>query len=285
MDILAMKGEMKMKKLLSLLVILVMIAGSASASIMEPKGIDLSFKLFSGIEAKRAVVLCRSLSAHTDSNASSRKATTLSVGNTFLTWESQGEWINCYYSDGRDAAWVRNYYVIEDPAYYVTDGQTAVYAYADTTAPRVALLGRNEELPIIMETDQWCVVSLRGASGWIRKTSKDMVRRSWFKPESLQNITAAELTWQSGHTQLKDPTLLAQLSALLSDTYEMGRAVAGCPFGTYLTLTLEDDEKVVVELASDSCGIYRIYGRDYRYGSSTHAGSRQLLSLFPGYQP
>ena len=35
----------------------------------------------------------------------------------------------------------------------------------------------------------------------------------------------------------------------------------------------------------DSCAIYRVDGRDYRYGNSIHADNSQLFSLFPEYIP
>lgn len=270
-----------MKKLLVLILIICLLSSSACATIMEPKGVSLEFKLFSGIEAKRAVVLCRSLSVRNDRYDNARKVKTLSAGDTFLTWESWDGWCNCYYSDGAETAWVRNCYVVEDPAYYITDEQTAVYAYGDTTAPCVALLGRNEEMPIILETDEWCVVSLRGAAGWIRKTPKDTAHCFWFKPESLQKITRAELNWPDGYADVTEPAVLTELSALLTDVRDMGGPVAGCPFGVYLTLTTEDNERIVMELATDSCAIYRVDGRDYRYGNSVHASNAQLFALFP----
>lgn len=272
-----------MKKLFGLILAICMLAGNACATILEPKGVDLAFKLFSGIEAREAVVLCRSLSALADHAGNAKKVKSLSVGDTFLTWESWNEWQNCYYSDGKDPAWVRDYYVLTDPAYYVTDGQTAVYAYGDTTAPRVALLGRNEELPIILETEDWCVVGLRGAAGWIRKTSKDNVHQSRFQPDSLYNLKSAELIWAGDSITVSDPHVLARLSALLTDVNSMGRSIAGCPFDNYLRLTLETDEELVLALASDSCAIFRANGKDYRYGNTQHISSQTLYSLFPGY--
>ena len=272
-----------MKKWISLLLAALLFTGSAGAVILEPKGVNLEFKLFAGVEAREAVVLCRSLSGHEEADAASRKIKTLSAGNTFLTWEREPGWQNCYYAEGEDPVWVRDYYVIEDPAYYVTDGQTAVYAYESLNAPRVALLGRNEELPILLETEDWCVVSLRGAAGWIRKTAKDREHQRRFEPEMLQSLIGAELTWGEGYAELTDPDMLAQLSDMLTDSRNMGHAVSGCPFGVYLTLTTEDEERITMELASDGCSIYRINGRDYRYGYSHHVSNQQLFALFPGY--
>jgi len=272
-----------MKKLFGLILVICMLAGEACATIMEARGVDLEFKLNTGIEAKRAVVLCRSLSARADRKDNAKKVKTLSAGDTFLTWESWDGWCNCHYSDDKDAAWVRSYYVVEDPAYYITDGQTAVYAYGDTMAPRVALLGRGEEMPIILETDEWCVVSLRGAAGWIRKTPKDTAHRFWFQPESLKMLRSAKLTWNGGTETVTDPHALAQISALLTDVRDMGGPIAGCVGNIYLTLEPEEGECITMALAIDSCAIYRVDGRDYRYANSTHGDNTQLFGLFSGY--
>lgn len=272
-----------MKKLLLMILSLTMLCSHACATIIEPRGVDLEFKLSTGIEARRAVVLCRTLSARTDRKDNAKKLKTYTAGETFLTWESWDGWMNCYYSEGKDPAWVRNWYVVLDPAYYITDEQTAVYAYGDTTAPRVALLAKNEELPIIKETDEWCVVSLRGAAGWIKKTPKDTAHRFWFQPNMLQHIKRAELQWTNGLSVLTDRKSLAQLSALLTDARDMGAPIAGCVADVYLTLVTDADEKIVLELANDSCAIYRVEGRDYRYANSTHADNSQLYALFPEY--
>ena len=60
-----------------------------------------------------------------------------------------------------------------NPAWYVTEKSTAVYAWNDVNAPKVALLDKDTVLPILKDDGDWLVVSLRGASGWIRKTASD----------------------------------------------------------------------------------------------------------------
>ncbi len=273
-----------MKKLICMLLAFLMLTGSACATILDPKGVDLEFKLNTGIEAKRAEVLCKSLSALAQPNARASKVKSFSAGKTFLTWESEDIWLNCYYSDGADPAWVRNYYVLVDPHYYRTDNGTAVYAYGSTNAPRVGLTDTGDVYPIIMENGDWVVISIRGASGWIRKNANDYVHQCWLQPADFENIKKAELYWTNGSSEITNPTVLAQLSALLMDSHDMGAATAGCPFGTvYMTLTLANNERVTLDIATDSCNILRVGGHDIRYGVTTHASSQQLLRLFPGY--
>ena len=51
--------------------------------------------------------------------------------------------------------------------------------------------------------------------------------------------------------------------------------MAGCPFGAQLTLKLGSSaqmkyqvSQVTIELATDSCCVYRVDGRDYQYARS-----------------
>ena len=46
---------------------------------------------------------------------------------------------------------------------------TPVYAWNDTAALKVGLLDPGTTLPILKDTGDWLIVSLRGATGWIRK--------------------------------------------------------------------------------------------------------------------
>ena len=75
-------------------------------------------------------------------------------------------------SDSMDATrvgYVTTDYIAIDPAWYRTEGRTRVYAWGDTSAPKVALLEKDTTVPILKEEGDWLVVSLRGASGWIHK--------------------------------------------------------------------------------------------------------------------
>ena len=93
-----------------------------------------------------------------------------------MVLKQSGGWAQVILSDDVDAepaGWVNAEYIIIDPAWYRTDETTAVYAWDDTSAPKVALLDPGTKLPILKEEGKWVVVSLRGAAGWIRKTSRD----------------------------------------------------------------------------------------------------------------
>ena len=124
----------------------------------------------------QAVVLCDTLTVHQGRSASSNAVKTLQYGDKFIVGEVKDGWANCILSDDVDAGpsgWVNADYIAIDPAWYRTNETTPVYAWHDTSAPKVALLSKDATLPILKDDGDWLVVSLRGASGWIRKNAAD----------------------------------------------------------------------------------------------------------------
>ena len=281
-----------MRRAIVLFLVFMLLAASASATVLPPEGISAGYLSFTGIEACRAVVLCESLSVSDERDGS--VIDKLYFGDTFMTSESWDGWANCTYADGSKSGWVRSDYIVIDPAYCLTDSQTAVYAYGNTMAPRVALLDSGTKLPIIAEMGDWYVVSLRGASGWIRKTPADTVNETWFRPEMLSGIAQADLVVGDKRFALHDEEKLEQLSALLRSTNDLGGPMAGCPFGAQLTIKLGDNaqkryqvSQVTLELAIDSCCVYRVDGRDYQYARSMKTEDRSpsnelVFNLFDG---
>ena len=123
-----------------------------------------------------AVVLCESLTVRKEPGASSGAVQTLTYGTRIIVQPETGGWARCFLSDGVDAGpagWVNEDYLAIDPAWYRTEAATPVYAWNETTAPRVALLDKNVTLPILKDEGAWLIVSLRGAAGWIQKLDTD----------------------------------------------------------------------------------------------------------------
>ena len=119
-----------------------------------------------------AVVLCETLTIREMPSSSSRAVQTLRYGARIVVQPETGGWATCFLSDDVDAGpsgFVNEDYLAIDPAWYRTEKSTPVYAWNETTAPKVALLDRNITLPILKEEGDWLIVSLRGAVGWIRK--------------------------------------------------------------------------------------------------------------------
>ena len=284
-----------MKKFLLMLTALLLLVSTASATILPPTGVDEDFKAWTGLEATPAVVLCESLSVlNARGDQGGKKVDTLHyTGNDILVIESWDGYAQIHYSDGRELGWVRNDYLLMDPAWYVCDESLQVYAYPDTMAPRVALLDKGTKLPIITEYDDdtingWVCVSLRGAAGWIRKNPNDTANETWFRPEMLADITGALLTFDGEALYSSSPgnaDTMATLSELLTNAEDLGGKVAGCPFGATMELHLADGSRVTIELATDSCCVYRVDGRDYKYArhldsGEDHPDNTVLLELF-----
>ena len=283
-----------MKRLISLFTLFALCCGlltalpgmeAAQATILAPEGVDVDFYSWTGIACTPAVILCENLTVYdARGDQGGKKVTTLHyTGDTIPVIEEWDGWAHIYYSDGTKTGWVHSEYLLMDPAWYVCDQGTPVYAMADTKAPRVGYLATGTELPIIAEyssgSKQWVCVSLRGASGWIRKTSKDTVVQSSFSPQMLWDITGAMLTYKGEALYASAPgnaDMMSALSALLTSATELGPATAGCPFDATLEVHLSDGRRITLLLATDSCCIYRVDGRDYQYALNSTA----LLNIF-----
>ena len=162
---------------LAILIALILISGSigfARAEIIAPFG--------EGQIGRHGAILCEELSLREKPDFSSGVIQTLRYGDTILVTEQQNGWARVVLGDAEDSGWgwVNADYIVVDPAWYRTEGKTPVYAWNDTAAPRVALLGANTELfdpdtflPILKTEGEWMIVSLRGAVGWIHKTAAD----------------------------------------------------------------------------------------------------------------
>ena len=156
---------MKKYRLLTVLTVLVLMMGGFStvkADIIPPQG--------EGMIGLQAVVLCETLTVRQQPSASSKAVMTLHYGNTILIQPETGGWAACFLSDSEEtgrAGWVNEDYLAIDPAWYLTEKSTPVYAWNDTMAPKVALLNKGVKLPILKDEGAWLIVSLRGATGWI----------------------------------------------------------------------------------------------------------------------
>ena len=126
-----------------------------------------------------AVVLCETLTLRESSSSSSKALATLNYGDRPIVVgadlpagaKEENGFVYCVLGDSEDspAGWLNADYIIINPAWYVTEKATAVYAWNDSTAPKVALLDNGTRLPILREEGNWYIVSLRGAVGFVHK--------------------------------------------------------------------------------------------------------------------
>ena len=120
-------------------------------------------------------VLCESLSLYKEPDTDSKVLETISSGDLVIVTDQSDGWARVVLGDSEDSpsGWVKKDYIVIDPEWYKTDDWTPVYAWDSTKANKVALLSKDTKLPIIKNDDEWVVVSLRGASEWIKKTDAD----------------------------------------------------------------------------------------------------------------
>lgn len=284
-----------MKRIFLLMLVMMLICSAASATILPASGVDAEFRSWMGIECTPAVVLCQSLTVYDErGDQGGKKVTTLRYsGKTIPVIESWDGYAKIYYEDGSKTGWVHNEYLLMDPAWYLCDEGMAVYAYPDTMAPRVGYVSKGTTLPIITEygdgsVNGWVCVSLRGAAGWLRKTAEDTVSETFFRPEMLRSIEAAGVSFAGSDDFVyrTDAAAMRTLSELLVNAEDQGGEVAGCPFTATLWLYLPDGTEVEMQLATDSCCVYRVDGRDYAYarhlvsGEEGNPDNSELFNLF-----
>ena len=127
----------------------------------------------------QAVVLCETLTLRESSSSSSKALQTLNYGDLPIVVgadlpagaKEENGFVYCTLGDSEDSpcGWINADFIAINPAWYITEKATAVHAWNDSTAPKVALLDKGTRLPILREEGDWYIVSLRGAVGWIHK--------------------------------------------------------------------------------------------------------------------
>lgn len=287
-----------MKRAMAALLTLVMCIASFSARgeaevyHVPPEGVVESFHEYTGIEGKRAYVLCESLTVRRAPDWSASYFTRLHNGDTFITWEQQGGWLNAYFSDGSDIGWVRSEYVLVDPSFVKTQVATPAYAYDGDSSPRVGLVGGGVELPVIAKTDKGYWVSLRGGSAFIKDETVTA-------PDEMSEIIYARLDYSGAGVladyagyidhysyELHDPSKLRTLSDMLFNAEQM-RYGSKCPFGiAVLTVVCADGSVYTLDLAADSCTVFLLDGEYYNYmpeeyrNKDNHPDNSILYDLF-----
>ena len=280
-----------MKKYAILLFALFFAVQTGFAAVLPAGSASEIDSAWTGVECTPAVVLCESLSIlDARGDQGGKKVGTLYYsGQLIPVIESWDGYAKIFYADGTKTGWVNNRYLLMDPAWYVCDTDRQVFAYPDGMAPCIAYLKAGTSLPILTEYDDeisvngWVCVSLRGAAGWIPKVPGDTAGETWFRPEETANLLSATLAWGDESISVTDEPLLNELSVLLTHAEDKGGTVSGCPFTATLTLMTETGNSIELALATDSCCVYRVDGRDYAYARhlwSEEAGSPDNGVLF-----
>ena len=155
-----------------------------------------------------SVILCESLSLHSEAAAESPVSQTLLYNDRIIVMNQENGWAHVVLGDSEDSpsGWVSSEYIAVDPAYYVTDEETPVYAWNDTSAPKVALLDQGTSLPILKDNGEWLIVSLRAATGWVHVPNRTQAetteaKKSETKESSTTQTTAASASAGTKQTE------------------------------------------------------------------------------------
>lgn len=107
------------------------------------------------------------------------------------------------------------------------------------------------------------ILALLFAAAWVIQ----MACRTPFRPEMIEGCTFAEMHHKSTGQMIHliSEYDMDDLESLLVHAEEM-KDRADCPFDAELTLILADGEQLRLKIATDDCCVYRVNGRDYRYG-------------------
>lgn len=156
------------------------------------------------------------------------------------------------------------------------------YPYADAhwlldspgpQANRVVQLFNGTPAVILGIADEYAHIQVSGITGYVPLSAVGMEPAGEYQsesgmpiPDSLEGqLLCASLVIEDRTIELTDIDQLQTLSILLTSTEYWGYKIAGCPMEATLTLTYMDDAMRVIELATDSCCVYRYNGHDYMY--------------------
>lgn len=257
-----------MKRFVLLLFLAVCLTASACAQILPPDG--------PGQLGIPAVVLCQTLTVRESPAANAKSVAKLRYGDLFYTEYATDGWAPVFKGENEGClGYVKSEFLALDPFWYVTEGSTSVWAWGETGSgvPKVALLDKGEKLPILKDDGNWLVVSLRGASGWIKKTAADKVPLF----QSVTDLFQAEMHTVSGIYVLTNPDSLRRLESLLDTASPI--STPKCPFQAQLVLRSNQGQTVTVDVATDSCPNLRATdGQHYQLGG-TAAELWQLFGL------
>ena len=228
------KEVFSVKAIAALFLSMLLFFSASHAEILHSPEVDPDFAGI-GISAHEAVVLTDNLPLYAFFSGNQVLAH-LPAGQAFYTAQAQNDRLDYYNVAGQRLGWVCADDVLQWPSYLVLEADTDAFAAQDTP-------------------------------------------QTPFSPALLPSITGAELRWldDSGVWQrstLTDEASLSTLRTLLSAHQEVGALMAGCPFGRrLLTLTFEGGAQSTLDLACDSCCIFRVEGREFRYAHGMYSAN------------
>lgn len=160
---------------------------------------------------------------------------------------------------------------------------------ADVTL--MVTLNNGVKVTVLGLTEQRAHVQYCGVTGYIPLQALSMEENQGADslmpvPEGLKgSLVRATLVKGDLAVQLQGTQELQALHDMLTNTEYWGYRMAGCPIGAVLMLEYEDGSVRVMELATDSCAVFRLDGHDYFYARhigtpGNHPDNSVLFDLF-----
>ncbi len=146
-----------------------------------------------------------------------------------------------------------------------------VYGSEETDPTLIAMLRAHTPVTVLGLCGDLAHIQVGGVTGFVDANAVYM-------GDHTSRLDSAALRLNGRYVSLDsqdDRAALDALQALLTDARPVGYGMSGCPFTAELTLYGSDT--VTVQLATDSCRIFRYNGCDYKYAGSDN---RVLFNLF-----
>lgn len=148
--------------------------------------LDYALAIPSGMSARRAVVLVEGLSLRAEPSESAKRLVLMPNGSHGYILDEREGWLYVdYYTrtktkSTRYQGWIQQEYTVETPAYIHLKNRTKVFAFASPYAPVVALTQTGQRLAVIGQVDDYYVISIRSASGFVpmsapMKTEREVI--------------------------------------------------------------------------------------------------------------
>lgn len=123
------------------------------------------------------IVISQNVSLRESPSTGAKRLASIPNGSIFDLLDEQNGWYRVSYWDGKAIApmegWVRVDFVVRNPSFITTTNATYVYATPNRSAKKVGELTSGTQLVVIGEYNDFWVVNLRSASGFIYKKDID----------------------------------------------------------------------------------------------------------------
>lgn len=120
------------------------------------------------------IVISQNASLRETPSTAAKQLASLSNGTVFDILSEENDWYHARYWDEKTGAplegYVRTYFIVRDPMFVTTTKLTFVYAMPSRGSKMVGQLVAGTQLVVIGEFNDYWVVNLRSASGFILKS-------------------------------------------------------------------------------------------------------------------